>query len=103
MFIPSAHPIARCLFKGNTVSKGPCCSQVYVGFELDTANMIAPFPTNNLARLESLIAEWEQKKACTKQELDSLISQLHHAATVVKPGHSFLIRMIVLSKAATKL
>ena len=65
--------------------------------------MIAPFPTNNLARLESLIAEWEQKKACTKQELDSLISQLHHAATVVKPGHSFLIRMIVLSKAATKL
>ena len=103
MFIPSAHPIARCLFKGNTVSKGPCCSLVYVGFELDTANMIAQLPTNKLAGLYSLIAEWEQKKARTKQELGSLISQLHHATAVVKPGCSFLIRMSVLSNAATKL
>ena len=83
-------------------SEGPYFCLVYIGFELDTVNMIVRLPAEKLARYESLISEWVQKKSCTKHELDSLIGQLHHAAAVVKPGRSFLRRMIVLSKVATK-
>ena len=38
--------------------------------------MIVRLPAEKLARYESLISEWVQKKSCTKHELDSLIGQL---------------------------
>ena len=37
------------------------------------------------------------RKSCTKRELLSLIGHLQHACCVVRPGRSFLRRMILLS------
>ena len=37
-------------------------------------------------------------RSCTKRELLSMIGTLQHASTVVKPGRTFLRRMIDLSK-----
>ena len=40
---------------------------------------------------------WRGRKKCSKRELLSLIGQLQHASTVVKPGRVFLSRMISLA------
>ncbi len=50
-------------------------------------------PKEKLDRINSLLADWSNMKSCTKKELQSLIGQLQHAATVLKPGRTFLRRM----------
>ena len=61
--------------------------------------MTISLPQAKLLRLQELIASWRYRTSCTKHDLDSLIGQLQHASAVVKPGRSFLRRMIVLSKS----
>lgn len=56
-----------------------------------------------LTRLRALIMQWQHKKACTKRELLSIISQLQHVCKVVCPGRSFLRRMIDLSMQAKEM
>ena len=82
--------------------EGPQTCLEYLGFELDTTKGEIRLPEEKLQRLETLLQSWEGKKSCTKHELDSLIGQLQHATNVVKPGRSFLRRMIVLAKLAKK-
>ena len=43
------------------------------------------------------IRKWHDHRACSKRELLSLLGQLQHACCVVKPGQSFIRRMIDLS------
>ena len=45
-----------------------------------------------------MIHSWRSNKNCTKHILLPLISNLQHACSVVKPGYTFLCRMIDLSK-----
>jgi len=54
-------------------------------------------PADKLCRLQEATAAWRGRKCCTKQELLSLIGSLQHAATVIRPGRSFVRRMIDLS------
>ena len=49
-------------------------------------------------RLKQLLLEWRQKCTCTKRELLSLLKVLHYACQVVRPGRTFLRRIIELSK-----
>ena len=79
--------------------EGPCTCLHYLGFELDTVKMEVRLPKVKLDHLLHLLSQWKNRKVCTKQDLDSLIGQLQHASAVVKPGHSFLRRMIILSKS----
>ena len=81
---------------------GPQTCLEYLGFELDTQQGEIRLPREKLQRIEALLQGWGTKRSCTKHELDSLIGLLQHASTVVKPGRSFLRRMIVLAKAASK-
>ena len=81
---------------------GPQTCLTFLGFELDTVQGQIRLPRDKLLRLEALVQQWEGKHSCSKHELDSLIGQLHHDSTVVRPGRSFLRRMITLSKVATK-
>ena len=81
---------------------GPQTCLTFLGLELDTVQAQVRLPKDKLRRLGALVQQWEGKRSCTKHELDSLIGQLHHASTVVRPGRSFLRRMITLSKAAGK-
>ena len=78
---------------------GPCTLLEYLGFLLDTTKMTVSLPREKLNRLIHLIQSWSNRKTCTKHDLDSLIGQLQHASAVVKPGRSFLRRMIVLAKS----
>ena len=53
-------------------------------------------------RVQELVVEWRGKKACIKRDLLSLIGLLQHAVKVVRPGCTFVRRMIDLSMVAKK-
>lgn len=72
---------------------------VFLGFEIDTDEMVIRLPHNKLQRIMSLIQEWRGKRACKKRELESLLGHLQHAAIVVRPGRTFVRRLIELLAA----
>ena len=72
-------------------------------FELDTRRMEVRLPRDKLRRLQQEIPKWQARRACQKRELLSLIGQLQHACCVVKPGRSFLRRMIDLASTVREL
>ncbi len=78
-------------------TEGPATKLIFLGIELDTASLTMSLPREKLERLCTMIRDWESKKSCTKRELLSLIGYLQHACRVIKPGRSFLRRMIDLS------
>ena len=77
--------------------EGPATILTFLGISLDTVAMELRLPEEKLRRLKLLIQQWKTKKACTKRDLLSLIGQLQHACRVVRPGRTFLRRMIMLS------
>ena len=83
--------------------EGPTTTLSFLGILLDTVKMEVRLPEDKLARLNSLIQQWRSRRSCTKRELLSLLGHLHHACQVVRPGRSFLRRMISLSKVAKQL
>ena len=48
---------------------------------------------DKLDRINREIVSWKEKCSCTKRELQSLTGQLQHAATVVRPGRTFIRRL----------
>ena len=81
-------------------TEGPTHCLTFLGIELDTMERRVQLPPNKLDRLQREIARWSRTKSTTKRELLSLIGQRQHACCVVKPGRSFLRRMISLSSIA---
>ena len=96
-----------CLQLGVPVAKskteGPATSIIFLGIELDTVAKMVRLPREKLHRLQREISKWTGRRSCSKRELLSLIGQLQHACCVVKPGRSFLRRMITLSTVAKEL
>ena len=83
--------------------EGPDTSLIFLGIQLDTVSRVLRLPEEKLVRLKALISQWQYKKSCTKRELLSLIGQVQHACKVVRPGRTFLRRMIDLSTQAKEL
>ena len=75
---------------------GPCTRLTFLGIEIDTTHCILRLPADKLERLTGMLAKWTDRKACTRRELESLVGSLNHACKVVKPGRSFLRRMLDL-------
>ena len=75
---------------------GPTAVMVFLGFELDSNRMVVRLPEEKLRRTLAMVQEWMGKKACKKRELESLLGHLQHAATVVRPGRTFVRRLIEL-------
>ena len=75
---------------------GPSTCLVVLGIELDSLEQSARLPAEKLSALQDLIQSWWSRRWCTRCQLESLISHLHHAAKVVWPGRTFLRRMINL-------
>ena len=72
---------------------GPTTCLVYLGIELDSMQQCARLPTDKLLELKALVLEWQNKKSCTKKELESFIGKLQHASLVVRYGRTFLRRL----------
>ena len=78
---------------------GPSTVMIFLGFELDTNLMVVKLPEEKLQRILSMVQEWKVKKVCRKRELESLLGHLQHAATVIRPGRTFVRRLIELLSA----
>ena len=76
---------------------GPTTCLPFLGIEMDTEKGLLRLPKEKLCRVQSLVASWRSRRGCKKRELLSLIGLLQHACRVVRPGRSFLRRMITLS------
>ena len=78
---------------------GPSTVMVFLGFELDTNLMVVRLPEEKLRRMAAMVRSWIGKKACQKRDLESLLGHLQHAATVIRPGRTFVRRLIELLSA----
>ncbi len=76
---------------------GPAVCIIFLGIEIDSARQELRLPADKLARLQQLIGIWQSRRSCVKTDLLSLIGHLQHAATVVRPGRTFVRRMIDLA------
>ena len=76
--------------------EGPTTCLIFLGIEINTVTGLLRLPEEKLQRLRTLLREWGDRKVCTRKELESLIGILNHACKVVRPGRSFLRRMIDL-------
>ena len=81
---------------------GPTLTLTYLGFEFSTVDIEIRLPREKLERIKQLVVSWSSKKTCTIKQLESLIGELQHVSAVVRPGCSFLHRMIALLAAARK-
>ena len=79
---------------------GPTPVITLLGIIIDTTKGELRLPEDKLQRLLQAVSEWGKRKVCTRRELESLIGVLQHAATVIKPGRSFLGRVISLLSVA---
>ena len=83
-------------------NRGPTTCLEYLGIEIDTVALEMRLPPHKLERLWTTLQEWQGQKCCTKRDLQSLTGLLQHAATVVRPGRTFMRRMCDLLKLANK-
>ena len=78
----------------------PSSVLTFLGIELDSQQRQLRLPADKLSRLQRSLITWSGRRSCRKRELQSLLGYLNHAATVVKPGRSFVRRMIELLPVA---
>ena len=74
--------------------EGPTICLTFLGIEIDSVAAELRLPGDKLQRLLSTVSEWGDKKVCLRKELESLIGVFNHACKVVRPGRTFLRRMI---------
>ena len=83
--------------------EGPTTCLTFLGIEVDTATSELRLPQDKLLRLQSLLDDWGDRKACGRRELESLVGVLNHACKAVRSGHAFLRRMLDLLKGTRHL
>ena len=71
-------------------------------FEIDIIAMELRLPQEKLSKLKGLLSEWQYKKVCSREKLESLLGHLNHACSVVRPGRSFIGRLISLLTEAKR-
>ncbi len=84
-------------------NEGPAQVITFLGLELDTNYLEIRLPSEKLTRLKALLSAWRGRKACKKRELLSLVGLLTHAGRAVKPGRSYVRRLIELSTKTRQL
>ena len=96
-------PMIECAHRGVLIAshkmEGPGTVVTFLGILIDTGRGELRLPHDKLQRLKGRLDEWGDRKGCTHNELESLIGVLNHACKVVRPGRSFLRRMIDLLHA----
>lgn len=76
--------------------EGPSQCLVFLGIEIDTVRCQLRLPAEKLIRLQALLDEWSSRKSCQRRQLESLVGTLQHACQVIRPGRTFLRRIIDL-------
>ena len=71
----------------------------YLGIIIDTHKMELRISNERLAEIYSELCIWQSRRSCNKRKLLSLIGKLQFVAGVIRPGRTFIRRMIDLSKS----
>ena len=66
----------------------------FLGIEIDTSSLQLRLPRPKLLELRPTLERWRNRISGTKRVMLSLVGKLQHAAGVVKPGRTFLRRLI---------
>lgn len=77
-------------------TEGPTTCLTYLGIEVDSVAGELRLPVEKLLRLRQLLQAWGDRKSCSRKDLESLVGHLNHACKVVRPGRSFLRRILDL-------
>lgn len=80
-------------------TEGPSTCLAFLGILIDTQRCELRLPEEKIRRLRSLLEEWGSKKRHTRGELESLLGHLSHAASVIRPGRTFLRQLFNLLRA----
>ena len=96
-----------CLGIGVPLSKEktffPSRVMTFMGISLHTEEMEARLPEDKLEKGLALLTTFQSRKSCTLKDLLSLIGFLNFTCIVVRPGRTFLRRLINLTIGITKL
>lgn len=82
--------------------EGPSTCVTFLGIEIDSVAQELRLPARKRLQLQLTLKQWEGKRAASKRELQSLIGMLNHAASVVRPGRTFLRQLIDTMKVPKK-
>ncbi len=80
--------------------EGPTTCLTFLGIELDTSLLQLRLPAEKLSRLQHTLFSWAGRKTCIKRDLQSLVGLLHDASIVIKPGRTFIRRLVDLLKSS---
>ena len=65
---------------------GPSPVLTFLGIIINTLQGQLKVPADKLQRLLDDVSSWLSKRACTRRELESLISTMQHASTQASPS-----------------
>ena len=74
----------------------PDTKVICLGILIDTIHKTMSIPTDKLAQVMQVCAEWSDKRICTKNQLQSLLGLPLYVSKCVKPVRYFLNRMLQL-------
>ena len=74
----------------------PTTSAICLGILVNTETRTISIPQTKLQDIKKLCLSWHNKKACTKNQLQSLLGSLLYITKCVRPAHFFLNRMLLL-------
>ncbi len=84
-------------------NEGPATTISFLGLEVDSVAMEVRLLQEKLANLRTLLRRWRGKKATKKRDQLSIIGSLSHACRAIKPGRSYLRRLISLTASVKHL
>ena len=82
--------------------EGPSPVLTFLGIQIDTLAMELRLPPHKVNSAADLVAAWQSKEYCRRRELESLLGHLSHAASVVRPGRTFLRELFNLLSVARR-
>ncbi len=66
---------------------------------IDTESFELRLPDEKIQCLKTLVNTWSMKRSCTRKDLESLLGHLSHAASIIRPGCTFLRQLYSLLQA----
>ena len=79
----------------------PTTSMVCLGILIDTEARTMSVPPEKLENIVKMCDEWQNKKFCSKRELQSLLGSLLYVSKCVRPARAFLNRMLQFLRSMT--
>ena len=76
---------------------GPTTKLTYLDIQIDSVTFFMSLPKDKIIKIKQKLNSWPLRDTCVKKDLLSLIGLLSFACKVIKPGRTFLRRLIDLS------